>query len=112
MTCGPRIQSSPRSPSATSSPLSGSTRRHSVLGSGGPIEPGLVLPVGPDDVGDGAGLGQAVALDDVQSSRFATASASSPPSGAAPDITVCTEERSRPSTAGCLASARAIGGTT
>ena len=32
--------------------------------------------------------------------------------GAAPDIVTCTEERSCPSTAGCFASARAIGGTT
>ena len=39
-------------------------------------------------------------------------SESSAPSGAAPDMTFSTEERSRSSTAGCLASASAIGGTT
>ena len=44
--------------------------------------------------------------------RSATFSASSAPSGAAPDMIVCTDERSWPSTAGCLASATAIGGTT
>ena len=36
-----------------------------MFGRGGPIDPGLFCPVGPDDVGNGAGLGQAVSLDDV-----------------------------------------------
>ena len=44
MICGPRIQSSPRSPSATSSPVSGSTIRHSVPGTGGPIDPARSAP--------------------------------------------------------------------
>ena len=44
MTFGPRIHSSPRSPSPTSSPVSTSTIRHSVFGSAGPIVPGLRSP--------------------------------------------------------------------
>ena len=39
MTCGPRTHTSPSSPAPSSSPVATSTIRHSVLGTGGPIEP-------------------------------------------------------------------------
>ena len=42
MTWGPRIQSSPDSPTGTSCSVATSTIRHSVFGTAGPIEPGIV----------------------------------------------------------------------
>lgn len=118
MTCGPRTHSSPAavSPSAgteRSAPVSGSTIRASVFGTSGPIDD-LSISGRPAGIRFTAGLVSVIPYPCTTSQprRVATAAASAPSSGAAPEKITLTADRSYWSTTGCFASATAMGGAT
>src|SRR5690606_28334528 len=117
MTLGPLHHSSPgaETPSpvgySTSSPVAGSTILHSMFAIVGPTESSSVSLSSKGiacDTGDISDMPYPCRT--LQPRRFATDPASSLSSGAAPENTVCTLDRSYRSTRGCLASATATGG--
>jgi hypothetical protein len=85
--------------------------RISVLGAVTPTEPGLNMPVGVRcDTGDSSVMPYPCTTS--QPSRLPASSASSADSGAAPENTCSSLEKSNLSTSGCLAIATTIGGAT
>ncbi len=91
--------------------MAGLTIRVSVLGAVTPTDPGLNCPGGVRcDTGDSSVIPYPCATS--QPSRAPASIASSADSGAAPEKTCRSADRSYASTSGCLASATTIGGAT